>query len=467
MIRVCGKPVIDYAIERVRPNRLVLVEGRLDDASRYVRRRHASLDIQVVQQPDPMGPRDALACALDVTPDTDSVVVWYGDTLLFDELPRDFFATSRAIDDQSEWMIWDGQQFSLKPHEVVRDGRAFVGVMGTSDVPRLRAATNASYDEDLTEALSLLALPELEAREWHDIGVPARYYQTCAELLNRKTRVFNSFDYDSFSGLLTKRARGGDDARLTLEAESLWYETLSPRQSVFCPRLVESGVDFLCLTHEPGVQLSDLALYEDLTPSFWYYVISRLVDVVTTSFHSQAPALNFAADFVRHSEEIWVDGLRSRLDKSGLPHPVIEFLMATGRRVALASTPVGRMHGDLHLSNVLYEAQTGRLSLIDPRGRYGRYVGPAGSAMYDWCKLAYDCVHGFSAIVAGVEKPVVLRDAFERVAREYQVPIDLVLDGGIALMAAGIPLHYDSERRQSAFADTVVEYVETKTEGPA
>lgn len=470
MVRVNGKPVLDYIVESVgiaNIQELMLVESERRDALEYARQKYGSQTaVCSVVQREPKGPRDAIAQCVGWLSDG-PVVVWFGDTILFDQLPlgETFFATAH-VDDQSEFLVWDGDSFYNKPENPTPRGRAFVGVFGASGAALKRALRDTPQHYEVGElilALTERGTPlEVPCVDWHDIGVPARYYETCAALLNKKTRAFNEFSYDSLLNTLTKRARG-DEALRTLEAEAHWYSALSGKQALLAPRLVDwDGRGALELSYESGTLLSDLALYQSLPGTFWDYILGRVCSTIDAVFHSEDATLNFKTDFPNLTRTMWTENVSKRLADTSFSPRAREFLMNACWRVETASSPAGGMHGDAHLSNILYEPTTGKLTFVDPRGKYGSYVGVQGSAMYDYCKLGYDCYHGFSALVAGVPNNPLLASALDGALRSLGAPVDIVRDGGIVLLASGVPLHYDSPERQTRMTRVVNEYVEER-----
>jgi streptomycin 6-kinase len=119
--------------------------------------------------------------------------------------------------------------------------------------------------------------------------------------------------------------------------------------------------------------------------------------------------------------------------------------------------PVGAMHGDLHLGNVLYDPQTDRLTLLDPRGKFGWSPGKSGDALYDWAKLAHDMYFGYYALVANAAPNPISRKIFLEVAPKDD--INIIIQGGLLLIATAIPLHYEDEARQERMRRLVIDNI--------
>ncbi len=461
MVRVNGKPALSYILDKCKDaTEIVIVRGEHHDVYNYVKTL-ADSRIRVVQQDIPSGVIDAIQIgALALTNYEIPTVVWFGDTIILDDdMPfgEDFIAVS-AVEDQHEWTVVSGGKYYHKPIETIPGALALTGVFGFKDTYKL-IDTATAISGDVPELLSGYTtdeMPQHNTDRWYDIGVPSRYYSTCASLLNEKVRAFNRFNYDPFRNTLTKLGTTVS-ARTSIDCEALWYMELNEDQRLLAPRLVDHSNGSITISYEGGVQLSDLAAYENLTGSFWDYVINKLVDNVSARLHQST------ADYRPWDADVaWVGNLRSRLDAvtdDMLSSVDKDRLITLASRMAEKYTPAGVMHGDLHLSNVLYDSQIGRFVLVDPRGQFGNTAGVLGDVNYDWSKLAYDCVHGFSSTVMNTKKNPKVEAAFINSMIEHHIDVDLVLDGGIVLMASGIPLHYDDINRQQRFASVVKDYL--------
>src|SRR5687768_8659743 len=126
--------------------------------------------------------------------------------------------------------------------------------------------------------------------------------------------------------------------------------------------------------------------------------------------------------------------------------------MTIAEEIAEWVLPVGRMHGDLHTGNVLYNTQNDHLTLLDPRGQYGDHVGTIGDNIYDWAKLAQDCVLGYNHLLEDRRPSQVLARVFERKIRAVGIDPRVATRAGAVLLASAIPMHADDRLRQERFA---------------
>jgi hypothetical protein len=130
------------------------------------------------------------------------------------------------------------------------------------------------------------------------------------------------------------------------------------------------------------------------------------------------------------------------------------------------------LHGDLCLSNILFESRLGRIKVIDPRGLNARgKFSFYGDLRYDLAKLTHSVVGLYDHILAGAyylerkyssdfcsfeleihidERVKSVQNAF--IDREFLPglkPLD-VIPITILLFISMLPLHADEPRRQDA-----------------
>ena len=471
MVPINGKPCIDFILDRVlkesNVGKIVIVDGPLDDIRNHVGRRYGDR-VTFVKQGELLGPRHAIEVGMNAVPLDEHVVVWLGDAIILDEdvvFGLDFLMTIEA-EDQSPWCVWGGLGSRLyvnKPKSTVPGARALVGLYSFSSSVAAKNAFTLTTGYDISDALNAYErmgrlFHDLPAKEWYDIGEPRTYHETRAKLLNRKARAFNTFDYDADLGLLTKRPVNPDSAYVnTIIAERKWYEELTKEQSMFVPRTFPCDHG-LSMTFSSGILLSDLLLYDDIPESTWSYIIRRLVNVVEKYFHSERMPLERMASFKADAAIMWIQKSRWRLNEADLDQSVVDTLMEFADQLADAARPVGAIHGDLHLGNVLYDPQTDRLTLLDPRGRFGDTYGKSGDALYDWAKLAHDMYFGYYALVANAAPNPLSRKIFLEVAPKDD--INIITKGGLLLIATAIPLHYEDADRQERMRRLVIDNID-------
>jgi glucose-1-phosphate thymidylyltransferase len=482
MVRVNGKPCIDFILEKVSEEadiaEIIIVDGAFNDIREYTARRWSKLNISYVKQEILTGPRDAIQIGAMLLKDTSiPTVVWLGDAIILEEelpLGTDFLLTKK-VSDHHNWCMWDVMHniFYDKPNETRPNSVALVGLYSFYDTVRLMGALADSAGEyDISAALSNYGykFEKIVTEQWYDIGEISSYYKTCASLLSLKSRVFNTITYDAELNLIHKQPDYHNiEAIQTIESERIWYRELDWRQQLFVPRFIDNN-NALTLSYEPGMLLSDMLMYEDLPLSTWEYIIEKVFHVISTYFHHAGHRADRGRDsnvytFSTNCKIIWVDKAEKRLSDTAFAYEVKDQVINYANEIYRKCMPAESMHGDLHFGNILYNAQNDKIALIDPRGEYGTLTGTMGDNMYDWSKLAQDLVLGYNHLLADIPytRQEDIARIFKRMCKKYAVDYDLAVKGGVVLLATCIPLHSDNIMRQQRFEERVNEYFSDKT----
>lgn len=474
MVRVHGKPTIEYIVESIYKNtpdiaEIVIVDGKYDDIREWaVKSKYTN--IRCVKQGSLNGPRDAIFKGIDALKDeTLPLVVWLGDAIILDEdlpLGTDFLLT-RKVEDHFAWCMWDGKDFFNKPTESIPNAVALVGLYSFSDGTGASYAFENTKEYDISFALEKYSrstsrnFERIETNNWYDIGDIASYHRTCAEFLTFKARAFNSFKYDPDLNVVTKIPQYTSSFAVeTVMNEKKWYAGLNSKQKMFVPKVLDD--DFgLSLSYESGTLLSDLLIHEDVSNSTIDYLIEKVILAIRNHFHTP-PSLEFLKTFAENANKIWIKKTKERLyslDLKSLPEETKKFYKEVAGICMKKAMPVNAMHGDLHFGNVLYNPYNDSITFIDPRGQYGNHVGCGGDHLYDLCKLSHDLYHGYNSIVYSEVYPSYVRESFVKIIRKYY-PKEYVeiIDGGALLIATCIPLHYDNPERQKLMKEYVIEY---------
>lgn len=467
MVRIHGKPAIEYIVESIYKNtsdiaEIVIVDGKHDDIREWVEKSKYT-NIHCVKQGSLNGPRDAIRVGIDELNNSDlPLVVWLGDAIILDEdlpLGTDFLLV-KEVEDHFAWCMWDGKKYYNKPTETVPDAVALVGLYGFKDGTIATSAFRNTDDYDISAALDDYSsqYKRVYTQKWYDIGDIASYHKTCAEFLTFKARAFNSFKYDPDLNVVTKVPNYTNSfAVKTVMNEKAWYKSLNSKQRMFVPKVLDDDYG-LSLSYESGTLLSDLFIHEDVSKSTIDYLIEKVILSVRNHFH-QRPSLEFLTDFSKNASKMWITKTIERLDKSGLNKPEHAFYREVAQRCMNKTEPVQAMHGDLHFGNILYNPYNDSITLLDPRGEYGDHIGCGGDDLYDLCKLSHDLYHGYNSMFQEKAYPKYVRESFDKLIRKYYPnEYQEIIDGGALLIATAIPLHYESQERQKLMKDYVTEY---------
>lgn len=470
MVRVNGKPCIDYILEQAYKladvAQVVVVDGKYDDIREYCAVRHPT--VKFTKQETLNGPYDAIRIGIDALDDhTLPLVVWLGDAIILENymnLGSDFLLC-KEVEDHHNWCMWNGNDFYDKPSHTIPGGVALVGLYSFASGERAKEAFNDSLTSyEISDALvdynnTTGEFKRVMTDKWYDIGDLPTYYKTCAELLNLKARAFHSIEYDPDLSVIRKRPDYHNEMSIqTIRNEKAWYSSLTSEQSMFVPRVLEHKTD-LILSYESGILLSDLMLYENLRESTWEYIIDKVFHIKTKYFNSVCENEAFIEKFSHAANRMWCQKTIKRFEQCSAvnDHSKVK-LMRMAQDIVRMTRPIQGMHGDLHFGNILYNQQTDQMKLIDPRGRYDDWTGTYGDNLYDFAKLAHDLYHGYNALVANVPHNEDVKRVFVKMLRKYNLPEQQIINGGLLLIATCIPLHHEDSNRQKRF----IKYVESQ-----
>ncbi|HTU24672.1 MAG TPA: phosphotransferase [Pirellulales bacterium] len=369
---------------------------------------------------------------------------------------------------------------------------ALIGVYYFPDLPALRTAARdavataetAGRRTEMAGILNNVAretpLRAVRAADWLDCGNPDRQASSHRTLLQK--RAFNELSIDSTFGTVTKRSRYVDK----FLDEINYLRLLPPELSVLFPRVVACSTDWedpwLTMEYYGYPTLAEIFVFENVDPAIWEQVFVHLRNIIVEGFmHRRRP---LAAGVL---EEMYLGKTRRRLADIAEP-PALRSLIAhegpiviNGQEVAnlpalwksleveverLADTVQGCvMHGDLCLSNILYDMRSRICKLIDPRGSFGP-AGIYGDPRYDVAKL-YHSVYGlydfivndlFHVSVEGhrIELDIRHRPPHREIQRRFEKVFFGEFDRREILLLTGLlfasmpALHYDAPNRQLA-----------------
>jgi NDP-sugar pyrophosphorylase family protein len=508
MIPVGGRPVIHWTLSYLRSlgfRRFVVavarpgmfVEDFVDcafgqdcEVEFITPSRDGGVGRTIMELADRVSTRSALVVLGDTHFQFDDPHVLDGDTPI---------VLTHAVDDSYRWCIAetrpDGTIRRLRDKEPGLEGEldALIGVYYFPDVAMLKAAAhdNVATAEAASKRAEVAGILErvhattpiraVRAGSWLDCGNPDMQARAHQALL--QARAFNDVRIDPVMGTLTKRSR--DSEKFINEINYL--RLLPPDLAVLFPRVLAYSIDWA----DPWIEieyygyptLSEVFLFENVDPGVWHRVFAHLSEIVRTRFGRHARPLPAGAvrdmyigktrrrletmqttpelaGLLRHEGQITVNG--KPMDNLALLWPRIEAEVAR-----LEETAAGTIvHGDLCLSNILYDLRSRICKLIDPRGSFGA-VGLHGDPRYDVAKL-WHSVHGlydfitndlFRVFVEGthIELSIRASAAHREIEKRFA---DVFFDGVYdrhevqlitALLFASMPaLHYDKPQRQLA-----------------
>lgn len=369
---------------------------------------------------------------------------------------------------------------------------ALIGVYYFPNLAELREAARAAVVDAeqagrrpemsgiLRKLMQRRPLRAVPCGDWLDCGNPDMQAAAHRRLLQK--RAFNELSIDSLRGTVTKRSRHTEK----FLDEINYLRLLPPELSVLFPRVVDFSVDWqdpwVTLEYYGYPTLAEVFVFENVDPGIWEQVFHHLREMLLQGFLRNRRPLR--AGVVR---EMYLGKTRARLESIAGPDELVRLvrepgpLVVNGQELAnlpalwsrleqevdrLEDSAVGAvLHGDLCLSNILYDLRSRIVKLVDPRGSFGD-PGIYGDPRYDVAKL-FHSVYGlydfivndlFHVSVTGRRITLDLRSRpnHEQIHQRFGKVFfpqfdrrDILLITGL-LFASMPALHYDAPHRQLA-----------------
>ena len=367
---------------------------------------------------------------------------------------------------------------------------ALIGVYYFPDVEvaqRAARAAVASSGEQRTELSAILdrvrsesPIRAIAAGDWLDCGNADRQALSHRVLLQK--REFNELTIDAVLGTITKRSSNTEK----LIDEINYLRLLPAELAVLFPRVLSYSTEWddpwVTMEYYGYPALAEVFVFENVDPGIWEQIFIHLRDIMMKGFGQlQRPLPDGTL------RRMYLEKTRQRLETLEGPAELLTLVSRKGtiningrevenlpqmwRRIEseverLDSAALGTViHGDLCLSNILYDLRSRICKLVDPRGNFGD-SGIYGDQRYDVAKL-YHSVYGlydfitndlFKIAVNGHQVTLdirssprhqQIRERFERVFFQGFDRREVLLI--TALLFASMPaLHYDAPQRQCA-----------------
>jgi dTDP-glucose pyrophosphorylase len=505
MIPVAGRPLIywtmQYLLSLGLKRFLIAVSQRqlfLEDFIACTFGRNCEVQFLVPEQDRGVG---GTVCELANAASGESALVVLGDThFQFQDASilegEDVTVLTSEVDDPYRWCTVDTDElgriesFHDKSTDVPTPAKALIGVYFFPRLEELRRAGQAALEASLStgrsvqmaELLNQLPRPSHTApvKEWLDCGNPDRQAASHRVLLQK--RAFNELKIDPILGTITKRSRNTEKF-----IDEINFLRLLPRDiAVLFPRILDFSTEwndpFVVMEYYGYATLAEVFVFENVDPGIWDQVFLHLHAIVRDEFTRYRRPL--AAQTL---QDMYLKKTRNRIDELATNPALSRLALSTDRvivnDVELANLPMlwpqvegivakltenaqgTLVHGDLCLSNILYDLRSRVCKMIDPRGSFGS-PGIYGDPRYDIAKL-YHSVYGlydfitndlFEVTLDGMNIRLDVRSRprhgdicsrFENVFFKHYDRREILLLTGL-LFASMPALHYDVPKRQLA-----------------
>ncbi|MDP6935341.1 MAG: aminoglycoside phosphotransferase family protein, partial [Myxococcota bacterium] len=359
------------------------------------------------------------------------LVVNFADTFVGDDLAGpDVLLYARTVESY-RWTTFEiGQDAEVVrvidkdlPKPARSEHRSFVGVFSFSDARAFLVHLRTELGDSTTRLDPFYravvayhnALPPerrvlQEVKDWRDFGHLDTYYATKRRFF-MDTRFFNHLSIDESRGVLRKSSREPKFAH-----EVRWYLGLPSSLVHLAPRVLDHDLTtdppYVDLEYYGYQALSGIYLYGDYELGEWEAVLG-VVGNALEQMQAEVLVPDDPAAAGRSLHAMYVDKTMERLATTlseprfapfrqpglcinGQPAPsvaqVVEQLPDVVARAGLLEIEaLTVLHGDLCLSNILYDRRGRMIRLVDPRGAFGDFR-VHGDPRYDLAKLT----HSFS-----------------------------------------------------------------------
>ena len=446
MIPLDSRPAMQYIADPYleRGFELALAVNEKAELIREYVDRHPALGASLIQVDDSSSLGETVLRALDAMAEVpEALVINFADTFVGDELEGADTVCFREADEVYRWTTFQigfGNKITCladkdqdNPYGQLQP--VFVGVFAIGDVAKFRDQLRAvmqSPVEETTDPFYLALVSYFNAldpsrrklqrvSDWRDFGHLDTYYKTKRAFFLNK-RFFNCVRIDDCRGIVRKSSTNAEK----LLNEMKWYMELPKALRYIAPRIFDYSIakaePFMEMEYYSYPALNDVYLFGNLDLSAWKRVFEA-IETVVLQMHSHR--------FQPANAQELPDAMRAMYEQKTAARlkPIIEdprFERFCGESVTINGEPCMGIsqslrllpdlaealglyslnyftviHGDLCLSNILYDRRNSFIRVIDPRGEFGE-VGVFGDMRYDLAKLSHSLEGDYDFMVNGL-----------------------------------------------------------------
>ncbi len=427
------------------------------------------------------------------TNNPNGLLVVLGDTLVFESIDtsedavytsKDFFYPdqfSTVSSDENNYV----KDIKEKDKSKTINDEALIGIYFFKNIDLLTKTFSEITDSSI-QISQILSLYNKKQKmkihctdSWLDLGHLDKYYHS--KVVLSQSRYFNSLEYDSLLGVITKRSQNKEKFR----DEILWYQKLPNSLKSMAPRVLDYSVGdepFVKMEYYSYPTLSELFIYSSHSIRLWEHIFFRLFKVI--SLFEENKHFVSGEDY----QEMYYTKTMQRIDQAKNQSPLLQKLLAIenlniNQKEYLGLAQLHKfilqkcsdlaknkdlnsclIHGDLCFSNILFDVSSGIFRFLDPRGKWGSTE--FGDLRYDLAKLRHSISGRYDFIVndlfsisqsennfefkiydSAIHSQI--SDLFDQyLEKKYDLNEIIFIEG--LLFISMIPLHKDNFNRQKA-----------------
>jgi len=251
-------------------------------------------------------------------------------------------------------------------------------------------------------------------------GTPESYEETIhaydgkSEIIKRAMNKITIKEKDNLK--IVRKESVSNLGSSNLSPEIAYLQNIPSRTKKHFPRLYEFSSQYYEMEYLPGVSLSDLAHKGGVNKKNFFEILSSVSKILKENFHFETRQSNKESIFYEYflkTEAIL------RTFQSALKLPIGNVIingakclnplfiinsMARSRKIVetIQNVDFTIIHGDLNLTNVIYDMNSQSLRFIDPRGKYGNKTTIFGDPSYDLMRIKACVDYGYDTIVKGL-----------------------------------------------------------------
>lgn len=432
----------------------------------------------------------------------DSLCLNLGDTYLAgtEIIKGDFVYLSSFRGNSDQWCVASQTEggeilgyYNKKPGLKSPGYKALVGRYTFSRPDRLKSILEEAISEGKKEISDVLAsyqfshpmqTIEIENKKWIDFGHLEGLGKARSFLM--ESRHFNDFTLHPVLPQITKFSQNKNKLR----SEYFWYLKLPTQLQAITARVLDfsddEGKSSLTLEYYGYGTLAEKLVYLSLSRSFWSSALRRIFSLVElfcqfsgnnedgvclASIYKEKT--NSRLQLLLEQNAFWeplIDASYIKINgKAYMGLPLLKSRIHQKIDKIVATAKIAVVHGDLCFNNILYDASSGIIKLIDPRGKFGGSGKTVyGDPRYDIAKLRHSFCGHYDFIIEGFYdlsfdaesgfRWYVLTDdqaereqQFDEIASSFGYDIGEIRFIESLLFLSMIPLHEENREKQLAF----------------
>lgn len=457
MLDLNGKPIICNILETVIPYvDEVRIVSRFNDIEDFVKSRKFSVPIKFYKQEQATGPLDGIACAIedeDLTADGD-LLIWLSDTIMRHfEMPaieNEVAVWTSKVPDFKRWCLL-GSDGLLYDKPVV-DPKTRDALIGIYYLKSLSTAAKYIVNRTGCEISNLLGrykcIEGINTDMWLDTGEIETLLDTRGKILD--VRCDNTLEVDAINGVVRKSGK-------RVRNEAAWYKEIMSDLGIYkyTPRIFNLGDDFVEMEYVNAKPVQQMFIYDQCSEGILRFILKTVVDRYNKSFRSDdSEEVDNTYMFLTKP----VERLKEILETCGdvVPEDEVNKVLAYvtsdeyKNQVKMYSNKRQLIHGDYHFGNILYDLNSNKMWMIDPRGNWDGKETAKGDPSYDYAKLYQSCICYYMWIVnksqVDVEKAKQIESILDEMFGDRSTYYKIT---SAILQLTCVPLHGDSKSRQA------------------